>query len=153
MIIRKVNKVDLGAINKVIEKAIMTWQLPERVKRLAMSSYYYNELDLDHMQLFAVEENGEIIAIASLEHAKERVDKDRTGILLHGIYVDPAHQRMGIGEKLFRHVITVTREYGVDGILVKVQKDAEAFYRAQGFKKLDVGDPQRDFENRYWKEL
>ena len=35
----------------------MGWQLPERVKRLALPSYRYNEMDLKYYSLVVAERN------------------------------------------------------------------------------------------------
>ncbi len=48
--VRAETKIVLDAINHVIEAAVMIWDLPERVKRLSLSSYYYTEQDLNHYQ-------------------------------------------------------------------------------------------------------
>ena len=37
---------DLEEVNQVIEAAVMTWDLTERVKRLSLPSYRYNAHDL-----------------------------------------------------------------------------------------------------------
>ena len=42
---------DLPEINRLIEAAEMTWKLPDRVKRLALSSYFYNEIDFAHLEI------------------------------------------------------------------------------------------------------
>ena len=41
----------------------------------------------------------------------------------------------------------------LDGVLVKAQNDAVEFFLAQGMQKLEAEDLQRDYENRYWKQL
>ena len=53
--IRPANEDDLDAINGVIEAAVMSWQLPERVKRLALPSYRYNAMDLKYFSLAVAE--------------------------------------------------------------------------------------------------
>lgn len=151
--IRSANENDLDAINQVIEQAVMGWQLPERVKRLALPSYRYNELDLKYFTLIIAERNNSIVAVAAWDTDSHQGPKDRDGLLLHGIYVHPEHQRRGIGGRLLTKLENVAREQNMDGVLVKAQNDAVAFFLARGLSKLDTQDLQRDYENRYWKQL
>jgi len=74
----------------------------------------------------------------------------QTGPLLHGLYVDPSHQRHGIGRQLLADAVTAARDQGYDGVLVKAQADAEPFFRAQGLHRIDRIDPARDFPHCYW---
>ena len=46
----------LDAINRVIESAVLGWNLAERVKRLVLPSYRYTPLDVQHLS-FAVARN------------------------------------------------------------------------------------------------
>jgi hypothetical protein len=55
--LRQAAAADLDAVNAVIERAVMTWQLPERVKRLAMPSYRYGPHDLAHLHLVVADDN------------------------------------------------------------------------------------------------
>ena len=151
--LRSANENDLDAINQIIEQAVMGWRLPERVKRLALPSYRYNELDLKYLTLIIAERDNSIVAVAAWDRDSHEGPKDRNGLLLHGIYVHPEHQRSGIGGRLLTEVENVAREQKMDGVLVKAQNDAVAFFLARGMSKLDTEDLQRDYENRYWKQL
>jgi len=68
--LRAADKTDLPAVNGVIERAIMGWKLPERVKRLSLPLYRYNEMDLEHLELCVAEAAGQIIALAAWEPAE-----------------------------------------------------------------------------------
>lgn len=151
IIIRSTSEDDLDAINGVIEAAVMNWQLPERVKRLALPSYRYNAMDLKYFSLAVAEENGEILALAAWDTDQHQGPNDSMGLLLHGIYVQPDQQRRGIGSRLFNEVVNTARSLQLDGVLVKAQNDAVKFFIAQGMQKLEVENLQRDYENRYWK--
>lgn len=155
--IRTADKQDLPAINRIIENAVMSWQLPERVKRLALPSYRYDEIDLQHYQILLAEEEVHIIGVAAWDSEPHKGPGDCAGVLLHGIYVDPEQQRRGIGKQLLQAVEEAIQHSihkpKAEGLLVKVQKDAEDFFRAQGLQRLAVDDPERDYENRYWKPL
>jgi N-acetylglutamate synthase-like GNAT family acetyltransferase len=149
--IRPANKDDLRSINQVIEKALMTWKLPDRVKRLVLPSYFYDEVDLEHFLIFVAVEADSIIGVASLDTQSQRVEGNYSALLLHGMFIDPARQRSGIGSQLLEHAENLIREHKVDALIVKVQKDAEEFFKAKGLKKLAVNDPDREYENQYWK--
>lgn len=152
--IRPAEKQDLGAINPVIEAAVRTWQLPERVIRLTLPTYKYNEMDLRHMSIVVACEEQAIVGVAAWEQADPIDAQPNTrALILHGIYVDPAQHRQGIGAALFRAAEQAMQEQKLDGILVKAQKGSEAFYQSQGMQKLDVVDEKREFENRYWKAI
>ena len=153
MNIRTAKKTDLDAINQLIHAAVMDWKLPERVKQLSVTSYYYNDIDLKHLDIIVAEENKKILAVAALEKEANFSLPKRDAILLHGIYVLPEQQGTGLGRKLFYEIEAMAHAKQAGAILVKAQKDAEGFFRAMGLEKLDVIDSNRDYENRYWKNL
>jgi len=151
--IRPANLDDLPAINRVIEAAVMTWDLPERVKRLTLPSYRYNEHDFEHLQMVvAIDPAGSIVGVASWEAAEPRdCPADSTGLLLHGLYVDPAAQRSGIGSALLTAAGQAAHDAGVDGLLVKAQADAVGFFSRCGMQPLAVEDSARHYSHRFWK--
>jgi N-acetylglutamate synthase-like GNAT family acetyltransferase len=151
--LRMATRNDLDAINQVVEAAVMTWQLPERVKRLALPSYHYNKHDLEHYEFVVAESGNQIIGIAAWDTAPHQGPGQTRLLLLHGIYVMPEQQHRGIGRRLFAAAEAAAGTRTMDGVLVRAQKDAEGFFRAQGLEKLAARDPARDYENRYWKRL
>ena len=100
--LRPATPADLPAVNGVIERAVMTWKLAERVKRLSLPSYRYHAHDLVHLQLVVAEDMDQaLVGVAAWEAANPRDLPDgQSGLLLHGLYVDPAHQHRGIGSLL-----------------------------------------------------
>jgi GNAT superfamily N-acetyltransferase len=146
---------DLDAINTVIESAVMTWTLPERVKRLTLPSYRYNPHDLEHLNI-VVAENSEygVIGVAAWEPANPGdLPAGKTGLLLHGLYVSPDRQRRGAGGRLLDAALAAAREQGFDGLLVKARPEAEHFFLAQGLEPLPIADPARDYPHRFWKAV
>jgi predicted N-acetyltransferase YhbS len=152
---RQATSRDLPAVNQVIDAAVMGWQLPERVKRLALPSYRYDALDLDHLDIRVVEEGaGDITGVVACEPANPAdLPAGMTGLLLHGLYVHPRRQRQGVGRQLFRAAEERVRQGGYDGLLVKAQPDARGFFEARGMTRLDSGDPARNYQYRYWKPV
>ncbi len=151
--LRQATSGDLPAINRVIDAAVMGWKLPERVKRLALPSYRYDVLDLDHLEILVADslEDG-VVAVAACEPANSAdLPEGRAGLLLHGLYVDPRSQGQGVGQQLFRAVEEKLRQEGYDGLLVKAQPDATGFFQAMGMQGLESRVPARDYPYRYWK--
>lgn len=150
--LRQASRDDLAALNKMIERAVQSWNLPERVKRLALPTYLYNEYDLQHLHIeLAVESECGVVGVASWEAATERdCPQGKRGLLLHGLYVDPAQQRRGTGARLLSATADAARVQGYDGLLVKAQADAGGFFSSQGMQLLAVKDASRDYPNRYW---
>ncbi|MFT4606391.1 MAG: N-acetylglutamate synthase-like GNAT family acetyltransferase [Gammaproteobacteria bacterium] len=152
---RKPNHIDLDHINDIIKSAIDTWQLPERVKRMSLPLYRYQEEDLMHMQFLIAEiADVGIVGLASLEETDttEMPNNQRT-MLLHGLYVDPFYHRQGIATKLVESVELSASKCGVNGLLVKAQADSAPFFIKKGFTKLPVKDYSRDYDYRYWKTV
>jgi predicted N-acetyltransferase YhbS len=153
--LRPASVADLDAVNALIESAVMTWQLPERVKRLSLPSYRYHAHDLEHLQL-VVAENVElgIVGVAAWEPAKAgEAPAGCTALLLHGIYVAPNQHRKGIGRRLWTAAENAARASGFDGVLVKAQPAAVEFFRALGLERLAVEHPGRDYPHRFWKPV
>lgn len=150
--LRPAHAADLPAINGVIERAIATWPLPERVKRLTLPSYRYQPHDLDHLHLVVAEDaGGTAVGVAAWEPAHLRdLPAGRRGLLLHGLYVDPVHQRRGVGSRLLDAATDAARAQGLDGVLVKAQAAAVAFFISRGLHALPVEDPARDYPHRLW---
>ena len=155
MHIRAATVTDLAAVNAIIEACVMAWDLPERVKRLSLDSYRYDEHDLAQFDIFvAIDDRGEVIGVAALGQADARdLPAEQTGLLLYGIYVMPTRQRGGVGMLLLRHALEQARNRGMDGLLVKAQVDANRYFAAKGFTSLPVADPVRDYPHRWWKTV
>lgn len=151
ILLRQATSGDLPAINQVIDAAVMGWKLPERVKRLALPSYRYDALDLDHLTILVAEarEDG-IVGVAACEPANPAdLPEGCAGLLLHGLYV--RSQGQGIGRQLFRAAEEQVRQGGYDGLLVKAQPDATGFFQAMGMQGLERRVSARDYPYRYWK--
>lgn len=143
---------DLPSINAAVEGAVMTWRLPERVKRLALPSYRYGEADRRHLG-FAVARasaGNDVLGVAAWEPADPRdCPAGRRGLLLHGLYVAPAKQRCGLGTRLLQCALSASAAAGFDGLLARAQRDAEGWFEQKGFQRLPVDDG-RDYAGRYW---
>lgn len=150
--IRQARADDLAALNGVIERAFMTWQLPERVKRLSLPSYLYQSHDLKHLHIVvAGDSRRALLGVAAWEPASPRdLPAGQIGLLLHGLYVEPAQQHCGVGSRLLDAAAEAARDQGMDGVLVKAQADANEFFAARGLLRLPLNNPARDYPHRFW---
>lgn len=149
---RQATKADLAAMNAVIESAVMTWDLPDRLKRLALPSYRYGEHDFDHLAFRVAEDAvAGILGVAAWEPASAGdAPEGKRGLLLHGLYVSPDNQGRGIGARLLAMAKEAAEQGGYDGLLVKAQSSAEGFFAASGLVKLPVTEPERHYPHRFW---
>jgi len=94
---------------------------------------------------------GAITGVAAWDPADPRdLPADTSGLLLHGLYVDPAHQHRGVGGRLLDAAAGAARALGLDGVLVKAQADASGFFEARGLQRLPVEDAARHYPRRFW---
>jgi len=153
--LRPASDTDLRTVNAVIERAVMTWKLPDRVKRLAMPSYRYAGYDLKYLHIVVAEDSAiGIVGVAAWEPAAVHdCPQGCRGLQLHGIYVEPNQQLRGVGARLLSAAGAAARKEGYDGLLVKVQADAEGFFGRQGLQKVPLLHPDRDYPHRFWLDL
>ena len=155
MTLRKAEAADLDFINRIVERAVMSWDLPERVKRLAMTSYHYREDDLA-MSMLVVGENThrEIVGLAAWEQADplDSPSGKRT-LQLHGIYVDPDYKLRGVGSRLLQAAEQAAVDGLYDCLMVKAQPDAAGFFITQGMRPFETEDSRPGYAHRYLKDV
>lgn len=146
---------NLLSINAIIDSCVMQWDLPERVKRLSLSSYRYSACDLEHFEIVLAEVfGGEIAGVAAWQPAAASdLPGDKTGMLLHGLYVAPRYQHHGIGSLLVYAALDAVRTHGMDGLLVKAQTGAIGFFESREFIKLPIQNAERDYPHRWWRQI
>ena len=138
MRIRSARESDLPRINEIVEAAVMSWSLPERVKRLSLPVYRYDDSDLAHQRVMVVEgSDSRVVGVAALEPAdSSETPGNVRALLLHGIYVDPAVHRGGYGRALLSAAIRAAHGGIYRGLLVKATRDAVGFFSGQGLERI-----------------
>ncbi len=150
--LRRAQDDDLQTVNSLIGRAIQSWDLPERVKRISVPIYLYRANDLEFMQLTLAEDpDGQAVGIAAWELAGARdAPRGRSALLLHGIYVDPDLHRCGIGSRLLDAAVQAAANEYCDGLVAKAHNDAVPFFEALGLDRLPVENTDRDYPHRFW---
>lgn len=149
-VVRPARESDLASINAIIEAAVMGWSLPERVKRLSVDSYRYTLEDLRHFAMRVALDGDRVVGVAAFEQAARRETPNGvSGLMLHGLYVDPAAQRRGVGRVLVESVASAARYAGHRGVLVKASRDAVDFFRRLGFARVAASGAS-DYPNLFW---
>jgi GNAT superfamily N-acetyltransferase len=149
--IRIAGRLDLPAINSIIDQAVTSWNTTERVKRLALPAYRYHQDDIDHMWLLAAEgRDGALAGVAALEEADGAdLPVPGYGLLLHGLYVKPEAMGIGAGRALLETSAGICREMGYPGLLVKAIRHSRGFFEHCGLQACQsVRDT--DYPHRYW---
>ena len=150
--LRAATSEDLLFINGIIEAAVMSWTLPERVKRLSMPAYRYDKAALEAVDMqVASDSDGDIVGVVAYCEPKEEMAlQDRKALLLHGIFVDTTSHRQGVGAAMVKAIKSKAAKQEADGILVHAQPDALEFFKALKFEQLPVVDEELDYKHRYW---
>lgn len=141
---------DLAQINHIISASVAGWDLPDRVKRLALASYHYDSSDFSHYELWLAISDGTIAGLMALDKQLMSNRQHEPALLVHGLYVLPDYQRQHIGTQLIQLAQQRACDSGADGILLKAIRDAEKFFSAIGMEKQAVIDEQRDYDRLYW---
>jgi N-acetylglutamate synthase-like GNAT family acetyltransferase len=152
--IREGRSEDLDQMNRVVEHAVMSWQLPDRVKRLAIPSYRYHDYDMSNMTFFLAEDaSNQVRGLAALEQIIAPGASDARAMLLHGLYVDPECHGQGVGKQLLACAEIFAHDQGFTGMLVKAQPEAASFFVKKGYEELEVEDMRKDYQHRLWKSF
>lgn len=155
LVLRAAQPQDLERINRVIARAIDSWRIKDRVKRISLPLYQYQGDDLNFLQIFVVEnQNGDLLGVAATEDGESGETRTDLPVLnLHGIYVDPACHRRGVGSRLLEKVEQIASVQGYATLMVKAKADATGFFARRNFEKLAIQNPDRDYPYRYRKPL
>lgn len=149
--LRRGKVADLDAVNTIITRAIATWTVSDRVKRLALPSYHYTPDDFTQLEFLVALVDDQLAAVAAWEPAATAdLPPEYSGLLLHGLFVDPATSGQGLGRRLLHACADRAREQNRDGVLLRATRDSASFFEHCGLRKLPVENAERDHSLRYW---
>ena len=146
---------DLHTVNRVISESLVTWGIPDRVRRLATPSLSYNETDLQHMSIILLT-NAEMkgVAVAAWEDAsRTEIPANARGVLVHGLYVVPQYQHRGLGTRLIELVAKRLADRNIDGMAVRAWRDSLAFFLSRGFAPIERETGTDTHPRRIWRAL
>lgn len=153
LIFHTVKASDLCAINRIVEQAVSSWGLPERVYRLTKPLLAYSGTDLNFMRAVLVL-NAELNAIGTAlweTGGLESAAKQTSPLFLHGLYILPEFQRQGIGTRLIDHVSRYARQAGYNGIEIKAWRDSEPFFLRLGFNDAAGAHERILYPRQLWR--
>ena len=129
--LQRLSAENLDEINAVIRAAVLGWPLPDRVKRLSLPLLEYDLVDADQYRLLGAyqEDREALIGVAAWDDNQ-----------LHGLYVHPAAQGLGIGGALLHAVCHDTAATGIAGLEIKAQRISASYFEYLGLPALPPGD-------------
>lgn len=150
--LRRAQPQELETVNALVGRAIHSWDLPDRIKRISLPIYLYRASDLEFMHIIVAEDpDGNIVGVAAWELAASKdTPRGCSALLLHGIYVDPDLHRCGIGSRLLDAAVQAAANEYYDGLVVKAQNGAVPFFEALGLERLAETNPDRCYADRFW---
>jgi GNAT superfamily N-acetyltransferase len=147
--VRRATLSELDAMNAVVARAIGTWDLAERVKRLVLPLYRYDAVDFRDFEILVAVDAPGVVGVAAWQMSREASEAsgDEPSACLHGLYVDPEVQHCGIGTELLECAESQASREGCRALWTRAQRDAEAFFLRRGLLLCSEGDdaPPRRF--------
>ena len=148
--IERASSRDLASVNAVIQRAIMTWSMSERVKRRAVTILQYDQVDAANLALYVCRSGTTIIGVIALDFDYKASRAGCRGILLHGIYVDPATHRRRVGQTLMKFAERQAVIRAEDGVWIKAERVSRRFFERCGYIHC-APKSDADYPYLYWK--
>ena len=146
------NKTDLDCINKVVTAAVMSWPMPERIKRLSVPVLSYDNEDFKHYRFAVYKDADQIQGVAAWNPEAAVATEFGAGRLLHGLYISPDFQCRGQGRALMAAVLIEAVALGADGLVVKAERPSIGFFEQCGLRPLPAAGPT-DYPYQFWYQL
>ncbi|MHC8343650.1 GNAT family N-acetyltransferase [Pseudomonas sp. RT6P73] len=128
--IRAATAADVDAISQVIIQSLRqsnALDYPPEVIAQVEKSFSTESIHalLSQRQVFVATIDSHVVATASLDHD-----------VVRSVFVDPEHQRAGLGRHLMATIETLATEAKIEVLRVPSSITAEAFYSRLGFRKV-----------------
>jgi len=136
---------DIPAINRVVEQAVMTWPLAERIKKLSLNVLTYDYTDFAYYCCYVAVSKEKIVACVIW-------DPEQKEMLCHGLYVAPAYQSVGVGKSLLNYFYQAAKHGGSSAVLVKAERVSCDYFIKLGYQAVPVTSVN-DYPYLYRKEL
>jgi N-acetylglutamate synthase-like GNAT family acetyltransferase len=143
IVIRTAVESDLVSINRVIADAVMGWPLPERLKRLTLSSMQYDAQDMRYFEMFVALIGERVAGVASW-------DPDHEASLFHGLYIEPESQNLGLGQYLMQHVFVRAKSRGRVSMLIRAERVSASYFTHQHFEEIEADATDYPYQFRKW---
>ncbi len=145
---------DLHRVRAVIAAAISAWPTTERLQRNALNVLSYDAVDLADTNIVMALRDGETLAVAAWrEHSWMADPAGKRSALLHGLYVDNACQRLGLGGCLQQYVASAVVDAGGYGLHVRAERFAVSYFERCGYRRLagsELVGVTGAYPHRFW---
>ena len=150
--VRIVTAAELPRVNLVITSAVNSWNLTDRLKRLSLPLLHYDAIDLDHFEIILYARDDWPIAVAAWQPGASYFDLCGTrSTLLHGLFVRPHRQNLGIGKEMQDVVLKRAGDLGYEGLFVKSHRLSAEYFAKHGYVRRP--DPVSDYPYQFWKAI
>jgi N-acetylglutamate synthase-like GNAT family acetyltransferase len=137
---------ELPLINRVIASAVMNWPKLQRLKRLSVSSYVLDEVDLADFHVVVCERLGHLVGVSAW------VETGPGKGLLHSLSVLPVVKGQGIGRLMMESAFKDAQAQGIFIMQIKADKTAIPFFILQGLETATPKKPD-DYPYLFYKAL
>lgn len=146
---------ELEVVNDLVTRAVLGWPVSGRLKRLALPLLRYDAVDASGMEMLLAERSGEAVGVAVWDAVHRWTGPaGEAGALLHGLYVRPGAQGVGIGMLLQRRVAERAGRLGFDGLLVKSERVSVGYFERCGYRRVTApGAFGLNYPYLFWMSL
>jgi GNAT superfamily N-acetyltransferase len=141
----ELTNIDLKAILEVVNSAAMAYKgkIPDdRWKEPYMAAQELEEEIKNGVQFYGLRENDALVAVMGIQFVNDVT-------LIRHAYVLRNYQRKGLGEKLLKHLISLTRTSKVYAGTWEAASWAIKFYQKHGFKLVSL-EEKNNLLMKYW---
>lgn len=139
MKIRRAVSSDASILTQIAHDAKRYWGYPEHWIQHWESELTLSSDFISHNQVYAAEQNDEIVGFYALILRGERAE-------LEHMWVAPAHIGEGIGKELFVHAMQTAAGENVSAVEISSDPNAEGFYKRMGAKR--IGEVPADIDGQ-----
>ena len=152
VLIERATQNTMREINDLIVRAVMAWPLAARVKRRASTVLQYDSVDFDSFEIYCGYRDAALVGTLAIDDELTALDAAKAGMLVHGVYVDPAVRGQGIGRVLLQFAEQQALAGSFDGVVIKAQRVSRQFFERCAYTHFPP-TAANDYPYLYWKAL